>query len=168
MLKDTEGYTLIELVVVIVLIGMMMTLTIPKLRSVNLFDDLKSSTRRMAGLIRSTRYDAIRDNIAYRLHFDLESREFWVDSPAMSEEEKARAREDASGMADDIFVEDITYSNEKKAITGSSSILFTKKGYIQPAIIHLGSKGGKRFSLIMSPFLGKVKVFDDYVDYDDL
>ena len=83
MLKNTNGYTLIELAVVMVLIGIMMTLAVPKLRTINMTDDLKGSTRRMVGLIKALRDDAIRNNRAYKLNFDLDSHEFWIDSPSM-------------------------------------------------------------------------------------
>ena len=168
MLKNTKGYTLIELAVVIVLIGIIMTLAIPKLRTVSVTDGLKSSVRVMTGRIMALRDDSIRDNKAHRLNFDLDSHEYWIDYPSMSEEEKAGARQESWALAEDVYIEDITLRDEGKIMSGNAGILFTKKGYIQASIIHLRSKDGRRFSLELSPFLGKVKVFDKYVDYDDL
>lgn len=159
---------MIELAVVILLIGIMMTLAMPKLRTVNITDDLKGSTRRMIGLIKELRQDTIQDNRAYKLNFDLDSHKFWIDSPSMSDKEKILARETSSAFADDIYVEDITYSHEGKTMAGDASIMFTTKGYMKPSIIHLGSRDGRKFSLVLSPFLGRVKVFDEYLDYDDL
>ncbi|MBW1806517.1 MAG: type II secretion system protein [Deltaproteobacteria bacterium] len=45
MLNSREGYTLIELIVVIVLIGLIMTLSLPRFQYSMLTDDLKGSTR---------------------------------------------------------------------------------------------------------------------------
>ena len=52
MVRDRKGYTLIELIVVIVLIGLTLTLTIPRLQYAIVTDDLKATTRRMVGMIK--------------------------------------------------------------------------------------------------------------------
>ena len=79
---------MIELIVVIILIGLTLTLTIPRFQYAIVTDDLKATTRRMVGMIKGIREEAIREQKIYFLHFDLETNRFWFDSPAMTEEER--------------------------------------------------------------------------------
>ncbi|NIR17489.1 MAG: prepilin-type N-terminal cleavage/methylation domain-containing protein, partial [Desulfobacterales bacterium] len=61
MLRENKGFTLIELTVVVVLIGIIMTLTIPRFQTGILTDDLKATTRKMVGMIKGLRDEAIRE-----------------------------------------------------------------------------------------------------------
>ncbi|MCP4680993.1 MAG: prepilin-type N-terminal cleavage/methylation domain-containing protein, partial [Desulfobacterales bacterium] len=72
MLGNRKGYTLIELVVVVLLIGMTMGLTTPRFREAVLTDPLKGATRKMVGIIKGIRSEAIQRHKAYSLYFDLE------------------------------------------------------------------------------------------------
>ncbi|MCD4715308.1 MAG: prepilin-type N-terminal cleavage/methylation domain-containing protein, partial [Desulfobacterales bacterium] len=68
---NTKGYTFIEITIVIILIGVMASISMPKIRHAILTDKLKSTSRKMIGLISSLRNDAIREQKAFYLHFDL-------------------------------------------------------------------------------------------------
>jgi prepilin-type N-terminal cleavage/methylation domain-containing protein len=166
-LRETKGFTLIELTVVVVLIGLIMTLTIPRFRTGILTDDLKATTRKMVGMIRGLRDEAIREQNVYFLHFDLESNRFWIDSTGMSEEERARAAEKAPTLPRGVRVLDIWLSSKGKKMMGQAAIRFSKKGYVQPSAIHLGAEDGREFTLVLNPFLGRVKVYDRYIEFEE-
>ncbi|NNG08138.1 MAG: prepilin-type N-terminal cleavage/methylation domain-containing protein [Desulfobacteraceae bacterium] len=168
MLRETRGFTLIELTVVVVLIGIMMTLTVPRFQTAIVTDDLKATARKMVGMIKGLRDEAIREQRVYFLHFDLESNRFWIDSTGMTEEERARAAEKAAPLPEGIRVLDIWFSSKGKKMNGQTAIRFNKKGYVQPSAIHLGSDDdGREFTLVLSPFLGRVKVYDRYIEFEE-
>ena len=75
------GFTLIELAMVIFLLGMFLSLTVPRLRDAALKDSLKNSSRKLIGYITEVRSMAIRDHIDYYLMLDLDSNQLWIDSP---------------------------------------------------------------------------------------
>ncbi len=166
-MRNTKGYTLIELIVVVILIGLMMTLTIPRFQSAMLTDDLKSTTRRMVGMIRTLRNEAIRKQKIHNLHLDLESNRFWIDSTDMTEEERVLAREKASSFPRGVRVLDVWFSGEGKKMVGETGIRFNKRGYVQPSAIHLGSEDGRIYTLVLSPFLGRVKILENYIDFEE-
>lgn len=164
---STKGYTLIELSVVIFLVALMMGLTIPRFRYTLLTDNLKSSSRKLIGLIKDLREEAIQEQKPVILHFDLESNLLWKDTPDMTEEEQVLARENALSLPAGVRILDVWFKGRGKKMTGEASILFSKKGYVQKSAIHLGCEDDREFTLLLSPFLGRVKLIDKYVDFED-
>jgi prepilin-type N-terminal cleavage/methylation domain-containing protein len=165
---DKKGYTLIELMVVIVLLGLIFTIATPKIRDALFRDELKGATRQMVGLITRLRNEAIREHKDYMLHFDLESNRFWFDSPTMTEEERARIAADASPLMGQVDIMDVWISGEGKIMLGEVRIRINKKGYIQQSIIHLGMEDNREFTLLLSPFLRRVEVYDEYIEFEDI
>ena len=165
--NSTGGYTLIALAVVISLIGLMALFAVPRFRYSILTDDLKSSTRKIIGLVKNLRNEAVRTQNPHYLHLDLETNRFWADSTAMTQEERMLARVEAADLPKGVRLLDVWLKGKGKKTDGTAYILFTRKGYVPQSAIHLGSEDGRRFTLILSPFLQKVKVVDDYIDFED-
>ncbi len=165
---EKKGYTLIELMVVIVLLGLIFTIATPKIRDALFRDELKGATRQMVGLITRLRNEAIREHKDYMLHFDLESNRFWFDSPSMTEEERARIAADASPLTGRVDIMDVWISGVGKIMLGEVRIRINKKGYIQQSIIHLGMEDNREFTLLLSPFLRRVEVYDKYIEFEDI
>ena len=163
--KRCNGYTFIELTVVIFLIGLTLVLTVPRFRYEMLTDNLKATVRRMVGTIRSLRNDAIREQKIYVLCFDLGSNRYWIESADMTDEGRALEHEKALPLPGGVQILDVWSGEMGKKVDGKAAIRFTKKGYIEPSIIHLGAEDGRKFTLELSPFMGKVKVFEKYVEF---
>ena len=163
---DKKGYTLVELVVVVVLIGLVLTLTAPRLRNALLTDNLKAAARKIIGLSNNLRNEAIREQRDYLLHLELGVNRLWVSYGSMTDEERAVAREDGFNLPAHIHIDDVWIKGEGKMVEGAIRIRFTRRGYTQKSAIHLSSKDGRALTLVLSPFLGKVKVIDKYVEFD--
>jgi len=159
------GFTFLELTVVILLIGLMVGLATPRIRDTLLTDHLKGTARTIVGLVKSLREEAIREQKTYALHFDFEANRFWVESSSMNEEEQAQAREKATQLPQGVRVEDIWFRTRGKKMTGETEIRFDRKGYVPHSVIHLGSEDGREFTIELSPFLGRVRVVDKYVEF---
>jgi len=166
-IKSSKGYTLIELVVVVSLIGIMAVLAVPRFRYALLTDDLKSGTRKMAGLIKNIRNEAIRTQKAHYLRLDLESNQFWTDSAAMTEEERVLARKKAFSLPEGVRFEDVWFKGKGKKTDGTAYITFSRKGYAPQSAIHLGIEDGESLTLVVSPFQQGVKIVKDYIDLEN-
>jgi len=163
-----KGFTFIELTVVIVLIGLTLTLAVPRLRYAMLTDDLKGTVRRMVGTVRSLRNEAIREQKLYALHFDLEANRLWINSEDMTDEERMEANKKAFQLPDGVRVLDVWRRGKGKMSAGEVAIRFTKKGYMEESVIHLGAEDGRQFTLIFSPFIGRVKLLEEYIEFVDI
>jgi prepilin-type N-terminal cleavage/methylation domain-containing protein len=162
--NSTEGYTLIELVVVVALLGLFLGLAIPRFRYALITDDLKATTRRIVGLVREVRNEAIRKQKVYLVHLDLESNRLWIEYAGMGEEEIALAQEQAFVFPPGVRLLDVWRRGKGKESDGEVILHFGKKGYVEQTLIHLGADDGREFTLTLSPFLGTVKIYDKYVD----
>jgi len=152
-----RGFTLIELTMVILIVGFLLSLTLPRLRDVVLTDNLKTTVRILTATIRQLRYQAIKDHTEYFLKFDFGSNRFRTDSPYIS-----------FSPPSDVRVIDICLKGEEKKTSGEISINFSKEGYISPGVIHLVSEDGRRFTLSLMPFLGSVNVLEGYIEIEDV
>ena len=167
-IRHIRGFTFIELTVVILLIGLIMGITMPRFRYALLTDHLKSTTRKLNAIIKTLRDEAIREQVTYTLHFDLESDRYWIESSAMNEEERAQTKKQAKSLPSGVRVMDVWYRDKGKKMTGETTIRFSKKGYVQPAVIHLVSEDDREFTLVLSPFLGRVKILEKYVEFESI
>jgi len=159
-----QGFTLIELTVVVFLIGVMLAVSIPRFRYSIITDNLKSSTRRIIGLLTSLRNEAIRDQKNYLLHFDIESNQLWIAFEGITKEEREMAQERALQLPEDVRIIDVWKKGKGKMVDGEVNIRFSKKGYVEQTVIHLGADDGREFTLLLNPFLAKIKSYDKYVD----
>lgn len=113
----------------------------------------------------SLRNEAVREQKIYRLCFDLESNRFWIESTDMTDEGRALAYENAFQLPEEVRILDVWSGEIGKKVDGKVAISFSKKGYIEQSVIHIGAEDGRRFTLELSPFMGKVKVFEKYVEF---
>jgi prepilin-type N-terminal cleavage/methylation domain-containing protein len=163
-----QGYTLIELTLVIMLVGLMMGLSVPRIRSLLITDNLKSSTLRIIGLINELRNDAVRENKVYFLHVNMGSNLIWVGFEGMSQEESELARKNAFQLSQDVSIVDVWRMDKDKKVDGEAIVRISCKGYLEYSIIHLEDDDGREFSIVLQPFLGNIKSYDRYVENRDI
>ena len=161
--RHTAGYTLIELIVVLVLLGLMFGLTVPRFRQAMVNDSLDATALRFIGLVQNLRERAISEQVGYVLHIDIRARKIWSFASSASEEEQENARERAYELPADVRIEDI-WSWSSGKLYEEATIRFSRKGYVEQSMIHLQSDDGRRVSLQLTPFLGSIKTHEGYVD----
>jgi general secretion pathway protein H len=166
-MQRQAGYTLIELAVVIFLIGLMLFLATPRIRNTMLDDSLKSVARHMIGMAKELRNEAVRDQVDYALHIDLNNNAIWTYSTDMTPEKQNERQKSAFTFPSDVSIADIYRIGHEKQIDGDATITFFKRGYVQPTVVHL-AKGDRFYTLVFQPFLSTVKMYDQYLDLDKL
>jgi len=162
---NLQGYTLIELIVVIALIGLLLAVGMPRLRTSLLTNNLKLTTRRIIGIAKGLRNKAVREQKVYYLYLDLDNNRYWTDSGAQSDEERSLARQGAVNFAEDVRIVDVWSRSKGKQADGEAVIRFSAKGYVDLTAIHLGAADDRQVTLVLAPFLGTIKIYDKYVDF---
>jgi general secretion pathway protein H len=161
--KKDQGYTLIELVVVLVVLGIILSLTMPKFRQALLSDSLDATSLKLIGLVQNLRERAIGSQVSYTLYFDIQQKRIWSAVSDATEEAKETARERAYELPDDVRIEDI-WSWRSGTFYNEAAILISRKGYVEQSMIHLESDDGREISLELTPFLGSIKIHEGYVE----
>lgn len=167
--RPSPGFTLLELVVVIAMISILTALTIPRLPGSLFFDDLKSTSRKLVGIIAETSQEAIRNQRPYLLTIDMEENSI----QAAGEEEEVRMEDDAQVpgkrelmLPESVRIFEVSSVYGGRRTMGTTVIRFSQKGYVDKTHIHLRSDEGDEMTVMLSPFLGVVKIADTYVDLD--
>jgi len=161
---NSKGYTLIELTVVVVLIGIVLLLAIPAVRYSLLNDNLQITINKLTSTARMLRSDAVREQVDYVLRFNLDERTFWTYTADMTPEKRGEKRQAAFVLPDGVKIVSISYPWEEKHIDGEISVTFYKSGVVQPAIIYL-AQDERQATMILEPFLSRIRIYNQYVEY---
>jgi prepilin-type N-terminal cleavage/methylation domain-containing protein len=165
LLRDS-GFTLIELIVVIALMGLMLFFSLPRLQNNPFLDDGKTSSRWLIVKVQTLKESALRDQKQYTLHFDLDSGRVWESNEAMSQEDLESAVLNSYALPDDIRIIDIEYPTKGKVYSGQADITFYKAGYTDKALVHM-QEGDTYMSFLIEPFLSEVQFFEKYASFED-
>jgi general secretion pathway protein H len=161
---NNRGYTLIELSVVVLLVGMMLLIAVPRVRDTLLNDDLKVATRRLIGAAQELQNEAVREQTDYLLHIDLNQPAIWSYAADTTAEKRAELRKGAVRFPEGIRIVDVRQADDPGKTEGEAVIRFFRRGYTVPTVIHL-AKEDRVVTLVFNPFLRTVNVYDKDVDF---
>ena len=164
---SSKGFTLIELSVVVFLIGLMLLIAVPKVRDTMLSDGLKTTVNHLAGTARELRSDAVRNQVDYILHLDLGNNLIWTHSADMTPEARDEMKKRAFKLREEVKIMDVYLFGKEKVTDGEALIMFSRKDYMHPAVVHL-AQNERRFTLVFEPFLSSVRTYDKYIDFQSI
>jgi prepilin-type N-terminal cleavage/methylation domain-containing protein len=164
--RQAAGFTLIELIVVVALLGLMLFFSLPRLQNNPFLDDNKQSSRWLIGKIQTLKESAIRDQKSYALHFDLDSGRVWETNESMSQDDIEQAVLDSYTLPNDLRIIDIEFPIKGKINSGQAAISFYKAGYTDKALVHM-QDGDTYLSFLIEPFLPNVQFFEKYASFED-
>jgi prepilin-type N-terminal cleavage/methylation domain-containing protein len=159
----SSGFTLVELLVVIVLVGVMLAFAVPSTRDVLTGDNLKKASRQLIGMEKKLRVEAVRDQMDYILCLDLPNSAYWVVASDMTPEKQDEIKKRPQHLPSGVVILDIVGENNKKQSVDEARIKFGKKNICSPVVIHLAYEEN-RMTMVINPFLGVTDVYDKYVD----
>jgi prepilin-type N-terminal cleavage/methylation domain-containing protein len=164
---QNNGFTLIELIVVISLISLTLFFAIPRFKDSVLSDSTKKVSRWIIAKVHTSKERAVRDQKLYILHINLDSNRLWITNELMSEQEIQDAAQKAYELPGDIQVLDVEYPDEEIISEGRADIHFYKRGYSDKAMIHVENNDNEQLSFLIEPFLSKVKVYEKYEGFEN-
>lgn len=169
MRRESSGFTLIELMVVVFLLGAFFSVAMPRVFKT---DDmsLRSASRGLVTTIRYLYSKSIFEKRIYKLSFDIDAGEYWAEAlegnQFRSEEGPGYGRRK---LPNGVFFSDIqTERTQGKVGSGRDAfILFLPTGIVDSAVIHLRTGKDNFFTLSTNPYTGATKVYDEYVEFND-
>jgi len=158
-----RGFTLIELVVVLAIIGMVMALVFPRLPSPE-SENLKVSARTLASTLRYLQDRAATGRTTYYLLMEPGTENIRIMEAAAdgSEKEPGDTLLQKRPIKEGILVADVLIPRLGKVSQGQLRLTVGMGGLRDFVVIHLGSPDGNFWTVMAFPSSGKVKIYDGY------
>ena len=171
-----RGYTLIELAVVILILGIVLMVAAPRLTPFLMETRLDSSARQLATFCRYTHAQAILTKTYLVLHIDIDAREYWVtaiiaDAAAgltqgNEEPEEIEITTDLlrrRRLTNTVSFQDVELSELGYADSGAVALDFTPVGARQEILVHLRGKRGSQVTVFFNPVTATSGILEGYV-----
>lgn len=158
-----SGFTLIELMVVLVLLSLSAALIAPRLPSTGAME-LKSSARSLASLLRYLGERSIGSKQVYRLHINFQENSLKITRKLASGDEIPPEDPLLSrkALTEGIVITDLQSPRLGTVTEGEVLIDFSAGGLAEFLTLHLQSPKGESFTVTGYPGGGKVKIFSGY------
>jgi len=162
-----HGFTLLEIVVVLALIGLTLFFTVPRFGHLASRDPALRASRWILATVAHLKRAALTDQRTYALQIDVPANRLWVasESDADPSAPSAKGGIELTGQA---TLLDVEYPAGQAPPSGQTArIRFFPQGYSDRAIIHLAPDGHRRFSFWVEPFLSSARLFETYVGFEE-
>ena len=160
-----EGFTFLEIIVVVTLISIMLFFSLPRFQEVLIPGDRDKTARWIIANVKALKERAVRDKRLYALHVGMDSRRLWFSDETMSEEKVQAAREDGHRIPSELRVMDVAYLGKGTVTTGRADIYFYPQGYSDKAVIRFRDSEDQDLSFVIEPFLSTVDYKEEYIQF---
>ncbi|MBW2129854.1 MAG: prepilin-type N-terminal cleavage/methylation domain-containing protein [Deltaproteobacteria bacterium] len=166
-----QGFTLIEVTVVLILVGLFYFSALPKVNNFLFQRDLKAAARSLKATVNLLRTKSIATHRFTVLNLDLDRGLYWGQyeaeelSGGHSSDEKemlAPPRHLPEGIR---FLDAYNMNTTKKTF-GVVKSRFNPKGILEETVIHLADARGKTLTIIINAFTGRFTLYNEYVDVE--
>ncbi len=159
-----NGFTLLELIVVVAVLGTVLVLTAPKLRLPGMHGDLDAVARQLIDTHRRLKAQAADRQQRHTLHIDLDRQRLWVSSAGMDEDQLAAAAEDGYDLPRDVRIRRVRTAGKETFAVGTRDVAYFPDGHSYLMEIDLSDSDGRSLTLRIEPFLPLARV----VNADDM
>ena len=159
--QNERGFTLIELIVVMALIGIMLSISIPSLRATFFIDPLKSTTRKLIGIVGGVRELAVRYQQPYLLHISQAENRIWYEKDGGEVDKESEKNKRAELLfPETVKISGVWMSGDDELAGDKSVVWISKQGYMNHTIIRIEDDDGNELSVQFYPFLDTAEVSD--------
>ena len=168
--RRERGFTLIELIVVVGMIGLMFGVVFLKLDVLLPGERLKASARQLASHLDRAFHHAVVSGFPVRFEYDIDHRAYRFLVPFELEEDGRTIRGegeteilDWTQLPDGVRIADVVIGDGETLNGGVVFVTFEPRGVATPHVVHLASGDPEKFySVTVAPLFGAVSVASGY------
>lgn len=164
---NSRGFTLVELAMVILVIGIIGAVALPRFGGVLDRHELRRTVNTVRGAVRYVHARAALTKRIYRLVFDLDEQRMWycyLDRVTNACQVERTRELGEYHLPEMVRLVDVTDPQGRKIREGEAMTHFHPTGLAEPHTVHLRDGTGKQMTIRIEPLAGSVKVLDGYVE----
>ncbi len=162
------GFTLLEIMVAIFIIGMIASMAVPRMSSMS-GAKLRRTTRQLAATIGYVYEIAILKKTNFRICFDLEGSSYWIEE--LSGEEYFQSSDvllQTQVLPQEVYFRKVIVMDREAEPEEGVCIYFTPYGYVEEATIQLEVEGGSSgYTLLTDTMSGKAIIYEGFVEREE-
>lgn len=162
MLETSQGFTLLEMMIVLFLLGGVLALVIPR---IVVGEDLRSTGRKFISALRDLQSLAVTGQKSVKLYFDLDRGTYWA---MMVDGTEEKIPLDATWAVPRTLPEMIRFVDisvgQTKRLSGRMDLSIFPNGRIDPVIVHFGDGSNNVLAIAVESFTGAIRTSDERIE----
>ncbi len=165
-LQGTAGFTLVEIMVVLLLLGFILLLASPNFRGILAPRDFKRAVLGFAGTLRYAQSQAATTKVHHRLNINVTENAYWISR----EGEIGKFDRDPSSLGQltplpaGVSFLDVYQTERGKINSGVAYVEFSPTGWAEECTIHMKKSEQEVFTLYIHPLGGKIEIVEGYTE----
>ena len=169
---SSNGFTLLELLVVSTLIAIMLAVSVPAFRTTLFTDQLRQAARKVIGTIHEVRQAATGSRNGCYIDLDISDNQLSYNCPDPvdqegDDQEAEDKPESVTKLPSPVSISSVWLGADRNVTSGNTSVWVNQKGLMDQLIINL-TDGEKDLALVSSVFVSTIRLEDKTMSPDDL
>ncbi len=161
-LRSSSGFTLLEMLIALFLLGGVLAVILPR---ISFEEDLRSTGRKLVGLLRTFQGQAAADQTPLRLYLDLDQGLYWM---MVVEEKEERLPLDPAWklprpLPESIRLTEVSIGQDKR-MSGRVGVTFFPNGRIEPVTMYLIDDKSNLLGIAVDSLTGAIRVSNERFD----
>lgn len=160
--KTGPGFTLLELIVVVALLGMVFAVTLPRFDRIFEVGPTDKVINHLTAKAAALRETAIATQKARYIGIDFSNKKIATMDQPLDPDNPELGDKAGFEIPESVEIVDMEFPDGRTQSSGVAQIRVSPKGYLQYVALHLEDEDQKRVTLFFEPFLGKVRVVEGH------
>lgn len=156
-----NGFTLIELMVVLGIVGLIMGVAVVGLDSLTPTSQLNASARELAAALALAHNRAVTLGKPVAIHYNFDKKYYRLLIPS-KHNPKVMQPTKSWKLSDGVYYDDIMVTGYRVQKQGWLEIKISPLGFVPAHVVHLAHQKGGKVTLEVNPITGLVKIWDGY------